>query len=603
MPQRLGADLAGQSWTVFPVIAILIFSGYGVSAAIGMRDQATSHGAAGAGRSLAPGKGESALVNSTTGASSAGATNNTTSKTIVPANRSALPLPAGAQFSKNAVAGGGWTQGATSNQPGYTPAREVQTTITTPNDYPRSSDFYYLYLSVYDSANSYDQIGIVGWHGAWLFGYSYTHATTRGGGICSGSLANYYSPVFSWVQGTSDSLYPNTQYTFALYAYPNGTIGFLYALGNSLKFLFNESYVHTGGTSFDLAQYYICNDGLELNYFADYTVYEEVEYTTQTVWPDWSFTFYDNCVSTTIGGTLVAYTYWSTFTYGTPPTGVTSIFVPFSSANVLVANQAGNLTLITALGSGKVATFYASSGSSISTPVSTSYPYTGGALATLSLFTYPSSWTYWFNPNSGTPSFGSTLVVNISSTATYGMYLLEGDLSWSSSDFTLVLFYVVVGPYGSGGGGDGGGGCVAWGTPVLQYGTTYAGVQLLGPGLNVIGYWSSNDTRATENITWNNFTWVNRTISINGGLIVTTLKDQPLYVKNGSWIGFVRDPQNLTLGEYLYNPVLNSWVKITSLQTLTNETPVFDLRENGPSTFVGGDPVLVGMKFDGSNEA
>lgn len=523
--------------------------------------------------------------------------NNSSGSAFVAVNRSD-PAPNILSSSAPAVSGHGWEQGVISYQPGLNWVREIQVTITTPNDYPGYSDSYYVVLSVYDSGLSYDQIGIYPHLGGWLFIYSYTSGGPTGR-ICS-ATPTYHDTFFSWVPGTTDSLAPNTQYTFGLEAYSNGTIGFLFALGNSLKYLFNESYAHTGGTAFDLNQFFYCNDGIDANYFEDFTEYEEVETTTQTVWPDWSFTFYDDYVATSIGGALTQYTYWATYSISAP-TGVASTI--FSSGNVIIANQGGNVTLNTGLGSGKISTFYVTPGGSVTTPSSVYQTCcSGGGLSTLFLFTFPAGWTYWFNPNRGTPGFTSTLLINVSSSATAGTYRLEAGLSWSNSDFTLVLFYIIVNPSGGGGGEGGGGGCVAWGTPILVHTSGYSVVQRLGAGLTVEGYWFSNDTRVMENVTWNNFTWANETLSINGGLLVTTLQDQPLFVKNGSWTGVVRDPINLTVGEYLYNPISNAWIRIANLTTVLGVVPVFDLREDRASTFVAGDPVLAQMKFDGSNE-
>ena len=77
-----------------------------------------------------------------------------------------------------------------------------------------------------------------------------------------------------------------------------------------------------------------------------------------------------------------------------------------------------------------------------------------------------------------------------------------------------------------------------------------------------------------------------------------TSTNQPLWVKNGTWIGMVNDPRNLTVGEYLYNPTTSTWIEITSLSTLTTLTPVYDLQVGGPGDFKAGG-VLSFLKYDG----
>lgn len=51
-------------------------------------------------------------------------------------------------------------------------ANFVETEITTPPTTPRSSQYYYLLLSVWNSQGGYDQIGISAYHGEWGLAYS-----------------------------------------------------------------------------------------------------------------------------------------------------------------------------------------------------------------------------------------------------------------------------------------------------------------------------------------------------------------------------------------------------------------------------------------------
>ncbi len=84
-------------------------------------------------------------------------------------------------------------------------------------------------------------------------------------------------------------------------------------------------------------------------------------------------------------------------------------------------------------------------------------------------------------------------------------------------------------------------------------------------------------------------------LSVNGGLLETTLTDQPLFVRNGTWVGWVRDPRNLTLGEQLFNPLTQSWINVTSLQVLQGSFKVYDLQTTAPNNFLANG-VLVDKK-------
>jgi hypothetical protein len=53
-------------------------------------------------------------------------------------------------------------------------ARSISNTITIPYSQPRSDEFYYVLLSAWDNAGSYDQIGFSDYYGTWGLVYSWT---------------------------------------------------------------------------------------------------------------------------------------------------------------------------------------------------------------------------------------------------------------------------------------------------------------------------------------------------------------------------------------------------------------------------------------------
>ena len=128
-------------------------------------------------------------------------------------------------------------------------------------------------------------------------------------------------------------------------------------------------------------------------------------------------------------------------------------------------------------------------------------------------------------------------------------------------------------------------GCVQSGTQISVPGGTVA-VDNLSVGDEVLGYNVSTHTMVPETVTQNSFAMVSSVLSINHGLLYTTLTDQPLYVRNGSWEGWVRDPQMLRPGERLFFPLTGAWVKVTSLEVLQGNFKVYDLRVSSPYDFV-----------------
>ena len=90
----------------------------------------------------------------------------------------------------------------------------------------------------------------------------------------------------------------------------------------------------------------------------------------------------------------------------------------------------------------------------------------------------------------------------------------------------------------------GGGGCVAWGSPILTpYG--YVPVQKLKPGDRVEEYGVQNNTMFTGTILYNNRTESSSVVSINDGTLLLTPTDQPVFIRNSTYIGWLRDPQKL----------------------------------------------------------
>lgn len=131
----------------------------------------------------------------------------------------------------------------------------------------------------------------------------------------------------------------------------------------------------------------------------------------------------------------------------------------------------------------------------------------------------------------------------------------------------------------------GGGGCVVAGTQIAAP-NGQKRVELLSQGDTVLGYNITSGSWVKESVTSNTATNVIAVVSINNGLLETTLVDQPLYVQNGTWTGWVHDPLNLSVGEQVYDPSTGSWITITSLQLLTGYFTVYDLRVTAPNDFV-----------------
>ena len=139
-------------------------------------------------------------------------------------------------------------------------------------------------------------------------------------------------------------------------------------------------------------------------------------------------------------------------------------------------------------------------------------------------------------------------------------------------------------------------GCLLAGTLIS---TPHGGpkrIEQLSDGDAVLGYNVTTGSWVNERVTSDTASTVDEILSINDGLLEATLTDQPLFVRNGTWVGWVLDPQNVTVGEQLFNPLTQSWVNITSLQVLQGSFKVYDLQTTAPNNFVANG-VLVDRKI------
>ncbi|HEV2165412.1 MAG TPA: hypothetical protein VGS23_00310, partial [Thermoplasmata archaeon] len=164
--------------------------------------------------------------------------------------------------------------------------------IGVPQDTPQATDFYYVLLSVWDNAKSYDQIGLVNNNGSWEVSYSYTSA-------CAGSYT-FSTSAFG--------LDADTTYLFEMQLVSNN-LQFSVSLPSGGT-LWSDS-AGSAATSFVLANTFYCNGGA----YYDYSNYEEV-YGTSAPVPPYSFFFTNNTEDFT------AESNWITYVTSGAPSGV-----------------------------------------------------------------------------------------------------------------------------------------------------------------------------------------------------------------------------------------------------------------------------------------
>jgi hypothetical protein len=255
-------------------------------------------------------------------------------------------------------------------------ARNLSFDMAVPQDSAEAGgDFFYVLMSVWDSASSYDQLGFTDSNGTWGLSYSST-------GPCASSY-NFSADARALTGGTA--------YRFAM-GLSAGNLSFSVAPVGAPPIWARQ--VHDGASGFYIQNNYTCNGTPEL----DFTDYEEVYTTVGPVAP-YAFAFTNNSVD------AGAETNWTAWSDQNPPAGV--VCVP-QGAKVTVENVPFYLAA-SALLPAEVG----------STTLSYSATVTVGKFGTSSLVSLAVSGsvvgaTVAIRPSSATPPFTASLIVNVS---------------------------------------------------------------------------------------------------------------------------------------------------------------------------------------------
>lgn len=205
-------------------------------------------------------------------------------------------------------------------------------TITVPDALPPAADDYFAILSAYDSAGSYDQIGIGAYGGYWFFAESILPKCANPS-VNSNYIVNYVGGVT-----------PNTQYDFGMVInYLTGVVYFRVVDANTTTNPPGTGWSYTdGATSFVLGNTY---SGCYLVPYLDYTLYEEVYDTWDQQVPDYSFMFYGAMNPNAGFGSITC------ALAPCPPSG-TTVGVNINGGNVWIENQDFILAWGSSYGSG-----------------------------------------------------------------------------------------------------------------------------------------------------------------------------------------------------------------------------------------------------------
>ena len=307
---------------------------------------------------------------------------------------SAIPLGAASSYSGHYYAGAQYTGSSTT-------ATSLQVTLGVPDDFPESG-VYFVVLSVWDNAGSYDQLGLVNWYGSW--GIVYSTST-----YCA---ATYY------VNDFAQSLTRGTDYLFDM-SISTGTVHFSAFYASNATSVWSYS-TYTGGTNFQIAGSYSCNGGSSYGY----TDYEEVYSTAGPVVPyDLFFTY--NWASFGYVGT------WGIFS-SSAPSGV-SVYINGGSSSNGCGNSVVGYCPVTIANEPYHLSF--TNGQDTTTVEPTASPrtyYWDVTVSDLSPdspislvgYSQPGSWTLNIPTSEGSPTFVSEFSFSFPSTTPPGLYYI-----------------------------------------------------------------------------------------------------------------------------------------------------------------------------------
>ncbi len=148
---------------------------------------------------------------------------------------------------------------------------------------------------------------------------------------------------------------------------------------------------------------------------------------------------------------------------------------------------------------------------------------------------------------------------------------------------------ICISPYSSGGGG---GGCVDGETMILMSDGSQKPAKNIRVGDEILSFNPETSQFTTETVVSSTKSRAGTVESFNGGLLVTTLHDQPIWVRHEGNEGWAINPLDVCIGWQIYYPVTGVWVDITETSFIDGNTNVYDIHATGPDTFIGNGVLL-----------
>lgn len=174
----------------------------------------------------------------------------------------------------------------------------LTTYIKTPDGEPGDDEFYYVLLSCFDDAGSYNQIGFSAYNGHWGLTWSWT-------------THDFWGNLYYHYDASAITLDEDTTYQFEMYL-DDGDLTYNLVVGGYTEW---TKTVETGGSEFQLTNIWHVGSWPFSGWYTCFTLYEEV-YDTDAKTPDFNFKFQST-------QTLEGYwDDWDVYSAGSPPSGI-----------------------------------------------------------------------------------------------------------------------------------------------------------------------------------------------------------------------------------------------------------------------------------------
>lgn len=297
----------------------------------------------------------------------------------------------------------------------HTQATEVDTTIATPPDVPNSAgDSYFIGVSIWDNADSYDQFGVGVYNGG---GWQVSFTTSTCGSI--------------WTRWNAGALASNTAYKFQM-SLSGGWLTFDIHKASGGKSVWTYRY-YTGGTYFDVGYAHTCSGG---GGGLSYQVYEEIHSLQNGNMIQWPVSFTSNHLD----NALVPASVWVPW----PQLSPTKMVVYTQGSGVYVDNEWFSLALPSYAYSFRSSTKARVVGPVTGTAAQLNAPTDLCTQVNLAAILRPSGWPMTLSPTQVTPSATFQFGFTIPAGTGPGTYLFRIQASDLGGLFTTVLVTVTI---------------------------------------------------------------------------------------------------------------------------------------------------------------